>query len=92
MRTSSVNNSVETLRSSSGSKVNPLSISTQYERDSIDNHYRSFTSDKQKRRITTVRDIVNRPMPKIEKKKVNIKDQFQDVRYLKSIPKKIDCW
>ena len=52
-------------------------MSTQHERDSLDHSYSSFGGfEKKRRRITTVRDIMNRPLPKIDKQKVNVKDQF----------------
>jgi hypothetical protein len=39
-----------------------------------------------------VKEIMNSPVCKIDKPKVNVSANFQKLDYLKHVPKRIDCW
>jgi hypothetical protein len=40
----------------------------------------------------SVKDIMNSPKITIDKPKTNVSEQFQNLDYLKKVPKRIDCW
>lgn len=42
--------------------------------------------------MISVKDIMNSPKITIDKPKPNVSDQFQNLDYLKNVPKRIDCW